>query len=111
MIGNNMASKTGERNEAMGDFVLILAHGLVTDTARQAAGGGDLAVARQQKAMSRATLSPTHGRGNCCRLCAGLRYATHPGKERRARSTRTRTTWTIFFMLLASFLSFGLGNA
>jgi hypothetical protein len=100
MIGNNTANKTGERHEAMGDFVLILAHGLVTATARQAAGGGDLAVARQQKTMSRATLSPTHGRGRCCRLYAGLRYMSHPGEEWRARSTRLKTTFSILFMLL-----------
>jgi hypothetical protein len=35
MISNGTVEKTGERNEAMGDFVL--AHGLVTDAARPAA--------------------------------------------------------------------------
>jgi hypothetical protein len=45
MISNDTAEKTGERNEAMSDFVL--AHGLVMDAARPEPGGDDLAVARK----------------------------------------------------------------
>jgi hypothetical protein len=37
MISNGTVEKTGERNEAMSDLWFVLAHGLVTDTARPAA--------------------------------------------------------------------------